>query len=116
MQTIDEALEKLQASPFRAKFRLSERERAYIGEKGLDTIREHARGSLRPGWLRRSCPTTGGRPPCGDTRCSSPSTPVPGCCRKCLYKWYKIPPGIQLNRRQQEKIVNLLMAWIQRQL
>ena len=38
------------------------------------------------------------------------------CCRKCLYKWYKIPPGIQLNRRQQEKIVNLLMAWIQRQL
>ena len=61
MQTIDEALEKLQASPFRAKFRLSERERAYIGEKGLDTIREHA----------------GGRPPCGDTRCSSPSTPVP---------------------------------------
>ena len=30
MQTIDEALEKLQASPFRAKFRLSERERAYI--------------------------------------------------------------------------------------
>ena len=34
------------------------------------------------------------------------------CCRKCLYKWYKIPPGIQLNRRQQEKIVNLLMAWI----
>ena len=63
---------------------------------------------MRPGWLRRSCPTTGGRPPCGDTRCYSPST--------CLYKWYKIPPGIQLNRRQQEKIVNLLMAWIQRQL
>ena len=49
MQTIDEALEKLQASPFRAKFRLSERERAYIGEKGLDTIREHARGFMRPG-------------------------------------------------------------------
>ena len=30
--------------PFRAKFRLSERERAYIGEKGLDTIQ-----GARPG-------------------------------------------------------------------
>lgn len=77
MQTIDEALEKLQASPFRAKFRLSERERAYIGEKGLDTIREHARGFIETRLAPAELPTTGGRPPCGDTRCSSPSTPVP---------------------------------------
>lgn len=94
MQTIDEALEKLQASPFRAKFRLSERERAYIGEKGLDTIREHARGfietRLAPGGAAQR---RGGRPPCGDTRCSSPQHACACCCRKCLYKWYKIPPG-----------------------
>lgn len=49
MQTIDEALEKLQASPFRAKFRLSERERAYIGEKGLTPFGSTPGGSLRPG-------------------------------------------------------------------
>lgn len=75
MQTIDEALEKLQASPFRAKFRLSERERAYIGEKGLDTIREHARGFIETrlapaGAAQRRRQT----PMQGTPGCSSPST------------------------------------------
>ena len=63
MQTIDEALEKLQASPFRAKFRLSERERAYIGEKGLDTIREHARGFIETRLAPAELPNDGRQTP-----------------------------------------------------
>ena len=35
------------------------------------------------------------------------------CCRGCLEKWYKVPKGRELTKAQQEKIVNLLMAWIQ---
>ena len=42
MQTIEQALEKLQRSDFRAKFHLSARERAYAEEKGMDVIRKHA--------------------------------------------------------------------------
>ena len=116
MQTIDEALEKLQASPFRAKFRLSERERAYIGEKGLDTIREHARGFIETRLAPAELPNDGRQTPMRGHPVFLAQPACACCCRKCLYKWYKIPPGIQLNRRQQEKIVNLLMAWIQRQL
>ena len=114
--TIDEALEKLQASPFRAKFRLSERERAYIGEKGLDTIREHARGFIETRLAPAELPNDGRQTPMRGHPVFLAQHACACCCRKCLYKWYKIPPGIQLNRRQQEKIVNLLMAWIQRQL
>lgn len=113
---IDEALEKLQASPFRAKFRLSERERAYIGEKGLDTIREHARGFIETRLAPAELPNDGRQTPMRGHPVFLAQHACACCCRKCLYKWYKIPPGIQLNRRQQEKIVNLLMAWIQRQL
>ena len=109
MQTIDEALEKLQASP-------SERERAYIGEKGLDTIREHARGFIETRLAPAELPNDGRQTPMRGHPVFLAQHACACCCRKCLYKWYKIPPGIQLNRRQQEKIVNLLMAWIQRQL
>ena len=37
------------------------------------------------------------------------------CCRGCLEKWYKVPKGRGLTKTQQEKIVNLLMAWIKKE-
>ena len=42
MQTIDQALDKLQTFRFRAKFHLTQKDRDYIMEKGMDTIRIHA--------------------------------------------------------------------------
>ncbi|MBP5165813.1 MAG: DUF4186 family protein, partial [Oscillospiraceae bacterium] len=47
MQTIDEALEKLKKSAFRAKFTLDEKDRAYIAAKGEETVREHAAEFVR---------------------------------------------------------------------
>lgn len=43
MATIDEALAKLQKSTFRAKFHLTEKDRQYVKDKGMDTVREHGR-------------------------------------------------------------------------
>ena len=40
--TIQEAFERLERSAFRSKFHLSQKDRAYIEEKGLETIRSHA--------------------------------------------------------------------------
>lgn len=116
MQTIGQALERLQTSPFRARFHLTDKDRAYIREKGMDTIWHHAQDFIR----ERLAPAE----PLNDGR----QTPMHGhpvflaqhacacCCRGCLYKWYHVPKGIELSGRQQEKIVNLLMAWIKRQM
>jgi exodeoxyribonuclease V alpha subunit len=38
------------------------------------------------------------------------------CCRDCLYKWYKVPKNKALTDSQQEKIVNLLMFWIEEEM
>ena len=38
------------------------------------------------------------------------------CCRGCLNRWYRIPVGIPLNDSQQDRIVHLLMVWIERQM
>lgn len=116
MQTIDQALDKLQRSPFRARFSLSPKERAYLEEKGWEVIRTHGEDFIRDR-LAPAEPKNDGR-----------QTPMRGhpifvaqhacacCCRQCLAKWYKIPAGQELTPRQQEKIVNLLMAWLHRQM
>ena len=43
MQTIDQALEKLNKSKFRSGFYLTKKEREYLSAKGTDVIRSHAR-------------------------------------------------------------------------
>ena len=116
MQTRTEALYKLSRSKFRSSFHLNERDREYVREKGMDTIRQHAsdfvRARLAPAW-----PENDGK-----------QTPMKGhpvfkaqhacacCCRGCLEKWYRVPKGTELTEVQQEKIVNLLMTWIEEEM
>ena len=47
MQTIDEALEKLEKSEFRRKFCLDEKEKAYVRKNGMEKIRSHAEEFIR---------------------------------------------------------------------
>ena len=116
MQTIDQALDKLLRSNFRARFHLSRKERDYLQEKGWDTIRSHAqdfvRARLAPAWI----PNDGRQTPMRGHPVFVAQHACACCCRQCLCKWYKIPPGRELTERQQEKIVNLLMAWLRREM
>lgn len=116
MQTIDEALQKLQTSPFRARFRLSEKDRAYVRAKGLPVIRRHARDFVRDRLAPAVIPNDGKQTPMRGHPVFLAQHACACCCRGCLQKWYKVPPGIALDEEQQEAIVNLLMAWIIRQM
>ena len=78
MQTIEQALLKLEKSKFRSSFKLKEKDREYVKNKGMDTVRSHARDFV--------------------------------CDRLA------IPKNVELTPAQQEKIVNLLMAWIEKQM
>lgn len=112
MSNINETLLKLKKSDFRAGFHLTEKDKTYIAEKGIDTIRMHAEEFIRTR-LAPAYPLNDGR-----------QTPMRGhpvfvaqhacacCCRGCLEKWYRVPQGKELTEIQQNKIVNLLMAWI----
>ena len=116
MQTIDQALERLKSSPFRARFHLSAREREYARQKGREVILSHAADFIRER-LAPAHPKNDGR-----------QTPMRGhpvfvaqhacacCCRGCLWKWYRVRPGVPLTEDQQARIVRLLLAWIAREL
>lgn len=116
MQTIDEALDKLQTSKFRAGFHLKEQDKAYVRQKGMDTIRRHAQDFVRQRLAPAVIPNDGRQTPMRGHPVFIAQHACACCCRGCLNKWYRVPKGTELTARQQEKIVNLLMAWIGRQM
>ena len=116
MQSIEEALDRLQKSSFRAGFRLKEKDRAYIREKGMETIRHHAQDFVRERLAPAVPPNDGKQTPMRGHPVFLAQHACACCCRECLQKWYHVPKGVELSSLQQEKIVNLLMAWIERQM
>lgn len=116
MQTIAQALDKLQTSEFRSKFRLSAEDRAYIRDKGLERIRSHAEDFVRLRLAPAELPNDGKQTPWRGHPVFVAQHACACCCRGCLEKWYKVPKGRQLSESQQRKIVNLLMAWIVREI
>lgn len=112
MSTINEALSKLKKSDFRTRFHLSEKDKVYIAEKGMDTLRKHAEEFVRARLAPAHPPNDGRQTPMRGHPVFVAQHACACCCRGCLEKWYRVPKGKELTESQQEKIVNLLMAWI----
>lgn len=116
MQTIDEALDKLQKSKFRSSFHLKKHQKDYLLTKGEDVIRSHAQDFVRARLAPAVIPNDGRQTPMKGHPVFIAQHATACCCRGCLQKWYRIPKGTELTQIQQEKIVNLLMAWIKREM
>ncbi|MGM9637454.1 MAG: DUF4186 domain-containing protein [Eubacteriales bacterium] len=116
METVDQALERLQKSAFRAKFKLSQQDKAYVCDKGIDVIRSHASDFVKSRLAPAEIPNDGRQTPMRGHPVFIAQHATACCCRGCLNKWYHVPMGCELSEVQQEKIVNLLMAWILHQM
>ena len=104
--------ERLAASPFRSRFRLTGPDRAYIAEKGWSVLRTQA-GEIIRTRLGPAHPANDGR-----------QTPMRGhpvfkaqhgaaaCCRGCLAKWHGIPPGRPLTEKEIDDIADLPVDWL----
>lgn len=114
--TKDEAFLRLGRSSFRSGFHLSEKERAYTQEKGMDTIRRHAEDFVRTRLAPETIPNDGRQTPTKGHPVFVAQHACACCCRGCLYKWYRVPMGRALTEAEQQKIVNFLMAWIEREM
>ena len=116
MQTIDEALLKLQNSKFRASFHLKEKDKEYVRTKGMETIRNHAKDFVKTRLAPAEILNDGKQTPMKGHPVFIAQHACACCCRGCLNKWYKVPKGKELTAVQQEKIVNMLMKWIEKEL
>ena len=115
MQTIDQALNKLERSKFRSGFHLTKKERQYLDEKGMDVMRRHAEDFVRQKLAPADPVNDGKQTPMHGHPVFKAMHATACCCRGCLNKWYRVPLHKELTTAEQEKIVNLLIAWIERQ-
>ena len=96
MQTREEALDRLSKSKFRSSFRLSAQDKAYIAEKGMDTIRRHAEDFVRQKLAPAEPLNDGKQTPMHGHPVFKAMHATACCCRGCLNKWYRVPKGVPL--------------------
>lgn len=112
----DAAFARLARSRFRSRFRLSEADRRYVAEKGLETIRRHAEDFVRTRLAPANPPNDGKQTPMRGHPVFIAQHATATCCRGCIEKWWKLPRGIEIPESRQRGIVDFLMAWIERAL
>ena len=112
----DAAFARLARSRFRSRFRLSEADRRYVAEKGLETIRRHAEDFVRTRLAPANRPNDGKQTPMRGHPVFIAQHATATCCRGCIEKWWKLPRGIEIPESRQRGIVDFLMAWIERAL
>ncbi len=108
--------DRLDHSKFRSSFHLAKKYKDYCNEKGLDVIEQHARDFISKRIAPAVILNDGKQTPMKNHPVFIAQHATATCCRGCLSKWYHIKPHTQLNDSQQEMIVQVIMAWIKREL
>ena len=114
MLEVNIMLDKLQKSRFRSSFKLKEKKKLYVKEKGLETIKEHAYDFINKRLAPSFILNDGKQTPMKGHPVFIAQHATATCCRNCLYKWYKIPKNRQLSEKEVDYIVNIIMEWIKR--
>lgn len=112
----EQAFKRIDNSKFRSSFHLSQKDKEYIYEKGLDIIEKHARDFVKERLAPAKITNDGKQTPWRGHPVFKAQHACACCCRGCLNKWYRVQVGVELTALQQEKIVRLLMEWIKREM
>ncbi len=111
----EKIFEKLTKSDFRSRFKLKEKDRLYLQEKGFEKIQEHARDFIKKRIAPAIIPNDGKQTPTKGHPVFTAQHATATCCRGCIRKWHKFPKGVELTPDEQEYLVNIIMEWLRRQ-
>ncbi len=112
MRDLDDLFAALGQSAFRRRQRLGAKDLAYLAQRTLPVVLDHARQFVVER-LAPACPPNDGR-----------QTPMRGhpvfvaqhatatCCRGCLAKWHRIPAGVELSPAEIDYILRVLQRWL----
>ena len=113
---IPKTLASLKRSKFRSKFKLSSKDRQYIQDKGVDTIRQHALDFIKTRITPRYPKNDGKQTPMRGHPVFIAQHATATCCRGCIQKWYGIKKGKELSGQEIQSLVELIMRWIEDQI
>ena len=108
--------ERLGNSKFRSSFHLKQADKEYVQEKGMETIRQHARDFIAKREASAVIPNDGKQTPMRGHPVFIAQHATATCCRECIRKWHKMQPGRELSQIQQEYLVAVIMTWIEKEM
>ncbi|MCJ7541198.1 MAG: DUF4186 domain-containing protein [Desulfobacterales bacterium] len=113
---ISQTLAFLKRSKFRSKFKLTEKDRQYMQDKGIDTIRQHAIDFIKTRIAPQNPKNDGKQTPMKGHPVFIAQHATATCCRGCIQKWHGIKKGKELSDQEIQFLVELIMEWIEGQI
>ncbi|MGE5280114.1 MAG: DUF4186 domain-containing protein [Deltaproteobacteria bacterium] len=114
MHSCDAIFERLSRSAFRSGFLLSPADRTYLKDKTWETLERHARDFVKARLAPARPAKDGRQTPWRGHPVFVAQHATATCCRGCLARWHRIPKGVALSAAQQEYVVAIVMAWLEK--
>lgn len=112
MREIDEVFARLPASPFRRRFRLGDKDRRYLEQKGFDLVLAHARDFIETRLAAAEPANDGKQTPMRGHPVFVAQHATATCCRGCLAKWHGIAGGRPLEREEKAHVLKVIERWL----
>lgn len=112
---IETKLYKLSQSKFRSKFHLSEKDKQYVTDKGIDVIRKHAEDFVTKK-LKVKIEKDGKQTPFKGHPVFIAQHATATCCRECLSKWHQIQSNVELDNNLIIYVVNVIITFIEKEM
>ncbi len=116
MRELDDLFVALGRSTFRARFKLTPEDQAYVARKSRATIRTHSREFVEQRLAAAQPEHDGKQTPMKGHPVFVAQHATATCCRKCLTKWHEIDSNRTLSNREVAYIVGVIDHWIARQM
>jgi len=113
VRDLDQLFAALAQSTFRTSFELRAKDLAYLRQKGLSTVLDHAEDFIGKRLAPASIDNDGKQTPMRGHPVFVAQHATACCCRGCLQKWHHIPLGRALTLAEQAYIVVVLERWLQ---
>lgn len=113
---INDKLTSLSKSKFRSNFDLKDKDKAYINNKGIETIKQHCLDFIKIRLAPYPTPNDGKQTPMKGHPVFIAQHATATCCRNCLNKWHKIPKNRKLTTKEINFIQALIIEWIKQKI
>jgi hypothetical protein len=112
VRNLDELFATLARSSFRRGFRLRGKDLAYLQTKGLSLVLTHAEDFINKRLAPAVIPNDGKQTPFRGHPVFVAQHATACCCRGCLEKWHRIPPGRELSTEEKLYVLTVLERWL----
>lgn len=114
-QWINNKLNSLEKSKFRASFHLNKKMIEYIDIKGLELVESHCNDFIDKNLKTYNKEKDGKQTPTKNHPVFVAQHATATCCRGCIEKWYHIPKEKVLQENEIKCIKAMIMEWIKKE-